>query len=450
MEKGQGMKKSILLAAAICGSFWLIGCTPAAVKDAKQVQATATGTESCMACHGDDTVLNNKIQNARDTWVVSAHAQGIKAPLKDGDGNIIEMIAEGPNSYYANGGGCQVCHTKEGFNKKAEGKYADQAAIDADYVQSPSSLTCFTCHKPHTKGNFDLVIPPEKAITLTSGATYDKSKGSICASCHQARTPSTGSNTWVLDNVKKGVSSRLGMHYGVQSDMLLGVGGAEYEGKTYSSSAHKSNKDANCITCHMPYPAKRFSGSNQLAGHSFNAVTLVHGTETGNTTGCVTCHPNVSTTNAKTADGHIQKGDVYFKASTSDTNYSTVNTLMKALVDPTKGGDGLLMSAVRRTNVAGATASILFSADNRYKFAGIYDTQDATKKVYTLKDATATSSESSEKARFLKALVNYMFVWEDRSFGVHNGTYAKQLLWDAANDLKTMGATTSVDIGTRP
>lgn len=448
------MKKRIFTLSTLGLAVLLAGCNPTQLKDNTSVVQSPTaianaaaGTDTCMKCHGDSTVLNDKIQNARDTWMTSVHAKGITAPLKDSTGAIIGHESEGPDSFYANAGGCQVCHTKEGFIKKVTGVYTATSPAASDSISAPSSLTCFTCHKPHTNGNFDLVIPASKAVTLTSGAVYDKNKGSICADCHQSRVDANGPNASIVSTLKgSGAGGRFAGHYGVQGDMLLGKGGAEYAGKTYSHSTHKSDKNASCVTCHMTYPDSRFSGSSNLAGHSFNAVGIVHGAQKGNAAGCVSCHTGAKSANATATKGHLQAGDAYFTRSGSDKNYDEVNTLLTALVDPTKSGDGLLQSALRLNTVAGATASIVFTTDGRYKVSGLVDNNNKT---VTIKEATATD-EGSPKARFAKALFNYSFVWEDKSFGNHNATYTKQLLWDAANDLTNLGATTSVNIGTRP
>lgn len=451
------MRTRTALLSALSGlglAVLLAACNPAVVKDnstatnptgtnVTAIQNAAAGTDTCMTCHGDGTELNEKIQNARDSWLTSTHAKGMTAALLDSTGAVIGSEQEGADSYYANGGGCQVCHTKEGFNRKVAGKYADGTYDEStDFIKHPSSLTCFTCHKPHTNGNFDLVVPPTKAVTLLSGAVYDKEKGSVCASCHMARTPNGDGAQYALDAVKGGsLSSHWGAHHGPQADLLLGKGGAQYTGKTYGNGMHKSLTGANCITCHMPYPDARFGGSANLSGHSFNVVGTVHGAEKANVTGCVTCHDSASLTaaNVATTNGHLRANDAYFKTSKGSAHYDKINKLLTALVDPTKpDGDGLLQSAYQLASVAGPTKKIGFSADGR----GMPETFSK------ISDAAATAD--SAKVRFAKALYNYKFVLEDKSFGVHNDVYASQLLWDSCDDLISLGATTSIDIGTRP
>ena len=54
------------------------------------------------------------------------------------------------NSFYSNGGGCQRCHTHEGFVE-----YLDKGSIDPQtFVDTPSQPACFTCHDPHKTGDF--------------------------------------------------------------------------------------------------------------------------------------------------------------------------------------------------------------------------------------------------------------------------------------------------------
>ncbi len=409
------------------------------------LQATGQSTSfDCMTCHGDRTALGEKVQNARDSWKTSVHALGFLAALVDGTGTVIALENEGADSFYANGGGCQVCHTKEGFNKKVDGVYTSASPASSDTIQAPSSLTCFTCHKPHSNGNFDLVVPAASAATLISGAVYSKNKGSLCASCHMARTPASGGAAYALSSIRgSGLSASWGPHHGPQADLLLGKAGAEYTGKTYGNGAHTSLQGADCITCHMLYPATRAAGSPNLAGHSFNAVGIVHGVEKGNVAGCVICHDatltkalSVGASGALQAKGHLHVNDAYFTLGKAEEHYAKMNDLLIALVNPDATGSGLLQAAYELPTVAGAGKTISWSKDGRY--------MPTTE---SLKDPAATAD--SPKVRFAMALYNYKFVLEDKSFGVHNNVYASQLLWDSCEDLIALtGATAS--IGTRP
>lgn len=446
--KGLGMRKTVLTLSALGVAALIAACTPQAVKDVTgnnnptAIANQAAGTETCMTCHGDSTVLNEKIQNARDSWMTSVHAQGFPAALIDSAGNPIATELEGADSYYANAGACIVCHTKEGFNNNIAGKYPATGPASTDQIKTPSSLTCFTCHKPHTNGNFDLVLAASKSVTLNSGGVYNKSEGSLCASCHQSRTAGGDGETAAVKAAQGGISTRVGPHHGPQADLLLGKDGARYAGKTYMNSAHTTQDKANCITCHMSYPESGTYGfSPNVSGHSFNAVGMVHGAEKANTSGCVTCHTAktsstaglealaVGAQGALPVSGHLRSGDAYYDTGKSTKHYDTINKLMTALINPVTG-KGLLESAYLRTDVA--TKSITVSADGRGALT------------FTTSPKFPTATANTPAARFAKAYYNYNYIREDKSFGVHNPTFAAQLLWDSCEDLLKLGATSSV------
>ncbi|MDH3215639.1 MAG: hypothetical protein OEN01_05000 [Candidatus Krumholzibacteria bacterium] len=46
-------------------------------------------------------------------------------------------------------------------------------------------IHCFTCHAPHSNGNFSLRVTAPQ--TLQNGVSHDIKKGNICVACHQAR-----------------------------------------------------------------------------------------------------------------------------------------------------------------------------------------------------------------------------------------------------------------------
>ncbi len=55
------------------------------------------------------------------------------------------------------------------------------------------------------------------------------------------------------------------------------------------------------------------------------------------------------------------------------------------------------------------------------------------------KAATPADDNSNASVRFLKALWNFKFAnKEDKSFGVHNTTYALELLYDSCTDLAVL------------
>ncbi len=445
------VKQITVLGATAAAAFLLYGCpqpvptpTPSPATSASPTTTVqANDTDICLTCHGDNTELGNKIQNARVGWDNSVHAKGWIAPLKDSTDAIIGHEYEGSDAFYANGTGCQVCHTKEGFNKQVSGAYTATAPAASDSIVAPSNISCFACHKPHSKKTMELVIPPSQAVTTQAGAVYNKSEGSICAQCHQARTSNAEAS--VISSIKgSGLSYRGAAHHGPETDMLMGKAGAEYAGKTYGNSTHTSLAGATCLACHMTYaPAgKSFSGAPNLAGHSFNVIGMVHGAEKANTNGCATtaCHGTavsakaVGASGALAAKGHLKTGAAYFAKGTGTQVADEINQLLTTLMNPdsTPPGAGLLQSAYQLPTVGASTHSITWSTDGRFLASGI---------TASVKDSAATAT--SPKTRFGKAMYNYLYVKEEGSMGVHNTTYTKQLLLDSINDLIDLGATTS-------
>lgn len=108
------------------------------------------------------------------------------------------------NSWYANGDGCQQCHTHEGFVD-----FAKNGKLTTAFIANPLQPGCMTCHQPHETGNMSLRTT--KAVTLTNKKVFDAGKGNLCASCHQSRSDVT---TVVKDLDAKAVGGRLGPHHG--------------------------------------------------------------------------------------------------------------------------------------------------------------------------------------------------------------------------------------------
>jgi len=443
---------------------WNMACNE---KDEDDENALELNSSSCLGCHSDTSDLGYQIQSARTGWKYSVHANGYMVPIYDKYANInynsndpdsseyMDQVAgyeyHGADTFYANGSGCQVCHTREGFLKDINDEYASDEEKNADVIKNPSQMNCFTCHTPHDKSNFDLTIADGTKIDLESGDSYEKSKGSLCANCHMSR--SSDANASALSAASGGIKTYMsywGPHHGPQADLLLGVGGAEYDGMTYQNSKHTTIDDANCITCHMTYPDGRYSLSPNVGGHSFNAVGIVHGAPKGNVAGCnlAGCHDDSALSSASVggygalaADGFLKGGDAYFKTGGNTQPASQMNDALKLLADPDDDCNGLLQEAFQLDSVGGVANAIKWSSDGRCNHDGFRMNVDA--------DDSATAT--SDNARFFMAFWNYKFIYiEDKSFGVHNSMYALQLLYDSCEDLADLTGNTTADCGTRP
>jgi hypothetical protein len=195
-----------------------------------RVEQVAAGPQNCFECHSDTTTF---MVAAAQQWEHSKHASGETLNEKDGE--------------------CKTCHTSEGFVARASG-----APLPADYVvENPTSIHCFTCHAPHTNGDFS--VRWTTAATLLNGASFDLKGGNLCVACHRSRRD-------VRTYVKAlTLSTRFGPHHGPQGDMLIGSNGYEYAGYVYEQTNHRGATGDGCLDCHM-----KATSQNVVGGHSFN------------------------------------------------------------------------------------------------------------------------------------------------------------------------------------
>ncbi len=330
---------------------------------------SAAGNTFCFGCHSETTELGQKILWAEAGYDHSVHKNGqvgrifteVSSPVTPPPAGwctpwpdnacfvAVGTEFEGSNAFYANSSGCQMCHTSEGFRKRAAGEYdaADgsysiryrwdtRAAagspsapnpnnpLTADVIKFPSPLGCFGCHTPHGQGTPDGVtlpqtIPVGTPITTQTGARWaeNKAKGHICAECHEIRLNNFATTAdSIVANVtttaaspgpRYNVGSYFGTHHGPQTDMNLGSGGAQYVGTTangfafngtYNNSPHFFNPNADCISCHMQDDYSdisvtgSFSVNASVGGHSMTNKGFVHGAEKALVIGCGStgCH----------------------------------------------------------------------------------------------------------------------------------------------------------------
>lgn len=294
------------------------------------------------------------------------------------------------NFSYANADDCQGCHTNEGFVQRAKTGKIDTKK----HVANPSEIGCFTCHAPHDNGNFSLRLT--SAVILANGAKFDKEKGNLCASCHRARREPKAEV-----RARNIPSDSWGAHHGPQADMLAGTNAYEFPGKKYASSVHMALPAANCVTCHMSLPSGRYSLSPAIGGHSFRIAGEVHGEHKVNTAGCTNsgCHGAMTQV----------KGTHYFdKAAAQDYD-----------------GDGKVETA--QEEVIGLLEKFV-----NPKGSGMLQTMKEP--MYDAK-GKFVNTKAQYPPETVAALYNYKFVLEDRSNGIHNLTYAVQILMDSLKAL---------------
>jgi hypothetical protein len=367
----------------------------AACGTAQTSSQDTAGNTFCFGCHSETSDLGKKILWAQAGYGHSVHLNGqidriyVSVPLPAGVAGSCAPFPDtacyvptgtefdGSNAFYANSGGCQMCHTHEGFRKRVSGQYdppdgsysikfswdtraqvgspttTPNTPLTADVIVNPSPVGCFTCHTPHGIGtadgeHLDQTIPVGTTITTQTGAVWgaNKQKGHMCAECHEIRLNqfATTSDSIVASIKGTGtfsVSAPYGPHHGPQTDVLLGKGGAEYKGTagaftfagTYSNSPHTAIFGADCISCHMQDDFSdinvtgSFGVNAAVGGHAMSNKGFVHGAEKALVIGCgstgvdaqgnpTSCHtaPGVATSKGNfVQSASITKGNEYLQ-----------------------------------------------------------------------------------------------------------------------------------------
>ncbi|HET6487452.1 MAG TPA: hypothetical protein VFH83_13580 [Spirochaetia bacterium] len=339
-------------------------------------------TKPCFTCHGSGSSGANLL-GARQEYDVSGHkTRG--------------------NSIYANGGGCQVCHTNEGFIQSCEG----QQITASSFVATPSQPGCFTCHDPHERG--DLSLRTVAPVKLASGATFDSGNGNLCATCHHA---TAAARDLVVPTAANTITPSWGAHQSPQADIVEGTNLYEFPGKKYSSSAHKDVIPDGCLGCHMALPRGRYGFNSSVGGHSFTIVGQVEGAVSVNTAGCISCHKDLKAVPGSDAFDIIAQED-YDHNGVKEPVQVEVAGLLSVLVNAQ--GTGLLQRL----------------DPPFYKSDGSFN---------------EVTSTAKRPALEIAAFYNYRMIADDRSRGIHNAKYVIQVLYDTIHALNPQ-----FDVSRRP
>jgi hypothetical protein len=281
--------------------------------------------------------------------------------------------AAGAEVDYTNRGGtsCNQCHDQQGFIE-----FWETGDLPDDPFSTVSAIGCFTCHDPHENG--DLTVRFSDPVTLENGEIFDHDNGNICVMCHHARRDAS---TYVTAGVEP--SSHWGPHHSNQGDLIEGTNGWEFPGEdyTWTSSPHASQVEDACAGCHMGNPIRSHEGY-KIGGHSFNMADEEEGVNLGRVCGeGSTCHTGVTDINFVGTDSTDWDGD-----GTAEGYQDEIDGLMDSL-------------------------EVLLVAANVW---------DGTEEE-PVGDAIADVNLAG-------ALYNFIYIHEDRSHGIHNFKYAKDLI----------------------
>jgi len=328
----------------------------------------------CENCHGPGS--QHYFNLGDPTKISASYAAGDCAQCHDSKPNHVRNI-EWNSSRHAiaveeTGSSCARCHAAKGYANFVAGLPATSVPYEV--------ITCSTCHDPHSSTNSHQ-LRMAKSVTLMDKKTVvtEGGNGMVCMGCHISRRDATN-----YVEITAG-SNRYGPHHGPQTDMLVGANAMNY-GKVIPSSAHKDIIEDSCATCHMQNVASTNAAWTKAGGHTFGMTAPASGTNgpihlVG---ACVECH------------GDIESFD--FARQDYD-------------------GDGVMEGV--QTEVKGLMA----------KLALLLPPVGVPKEP---EDIAITSSWTRPQ---LRAVYNYLFVWEDGSYGVHNLSYAVGLLKASIADL---------------
>ncbi len=363
--------------------------------------AMARADVQCEACHGPGSQhMGNKadnkiVKNLASESCASCHedngthhyfpsqwaASGHDASDFDGRG-FHGGHAIGAFVGYAGGrSGCSPCHSGSGYVQwDKEGKPVDEigSPIATSILPDPTNISCATCHDPHNSTNIHQLRLSDSQLGDGTPITFEKyGTGSQCMECHRSRREAK-----VYASIPS-TSSHYGPHHGPQADMLIGANVPDF-GVKFPTSPHALQGNS-CVDCHMSDAGGSFDTNGDvvlLGGHSFN-MNDSEGND--NVKVCETCHGDVGTS---------FKEKVYHMNGMADHD-----------------GDGTVEGLQEEVHGMMAELDELLTADDSYSPV------------------------------YMRAKYVYVWVEEDRSFGIHNLACTVALLQVAIESLKYPGIT---------
>jgi len=383
--------------------------------------AMARANIQCEQCHGPgSTHFGNKFNIAKTIRVEtcnychnagSHHVYGEQwlhsgDDASEFDGRGFEG-GHGKGTYIARGtsASCAPCHSGAGFIEwNEEGRPVNGDGLPASISDVPETTkhTCATCHDPHDPTyehqlRFgDTQLGDGTPVTMEQYGT-----GAMCMQCHRARRNAA---TYSADPAN--ASSHYGPHHGPQADLLLAKNYPDFKDKNGNSLEFPTSPHAiavlpghdqgdACNNCHMGGTDKVDANGNVIlvGGHSWNMNDAEGNDFVG---ACAPCHGNF---------GSSFKDKKYYIDGNADLDGNGVAEGLQVEVQ------GLMKQLALLLPPVGENEVVLPSGDS-----------------------TLTPS-------IMKSAYAYVWVEEDRSFGIHNPAFTVALL-DAA--IREVGGVVSV------
>lgn len=347
----------------------------------------SVSAEVCNYCH-DASGTHHVIG---DQWKHSGH----DATEYDGRG-FHGGHAVGAFVISADRNGCSPCHSGSGFIQWIkEDRPVDALGLPAATTIRPpaTNISCATCHDPHDATNTHQLRSVESQLgdgTLITEDMYGT--GTTCMTCHRSRryAKTYASNT-------NNQSAHYGAHHGPQGDMVVGKNAPDY-GIEFPTSPHGVAGGNACVDCHMVGEKVDGEGNPlKVGGHTFN-MNDAEGND--HVEACEPCHGNI---------GSSFKDKKYYINGNADLDGNGVAEGLQLEVHGLMEELGEMLPHDANGNVSITNANA---------------------------DSIALTPE------IMRAGYVYMWIEEDRSFGIHNPAFTVALLKAA---IEEMGGTVAVD-----
>ena len=391
------------------------GATGAAGKDANS---------TCLTCH-----TTAYMQAKQDQYQLSKHFYGNTSTTRF-------------TKY------CARCHTNEGFQEITSQK---KFFVNND-IPNATRITCETCHKMSSfefgTDNGPLILTTTDPIYLNyfnNSKTQDFGKvNNLCCTCHQIRGVTNVNYTdangkvqtfnqlpyFPLDaskqnsTVKYQVGTSFSVHDGNQSNLFTGINGYEFSGKTYTRTWKHSTND--CTDCHM----NTWDATTKTGGHSLIV----------NKAACTTCHSGADklTPIQTEIDGlRVQLGEELVKKKLfKKTTNATTGAISYSAV-PSHDFYGTLFPTTQSTTLF-ATALVAANTINP-------GPTPSSNGIVTYANNVTMAVDNDWALRIgrewkygeLGAAYNYGYINSELSKGLHNPTYARQILQTSIDFLKS-------------
>jgi len=339
---------------------------------------------------GSDGTNGNDGNNGVDgtAGCVTCHTNDTELALKTAQFETSKHFVGGQNhvgygDYH--GSGCSMCHTHEGFTHAIENDVDDGGLHTA-----ATAMSCYTCHQIHTSYTLDdyaMNFTDPVKLMMNAGDAFDglevdvtstygdpEGKGNTCVKCHQSRNEDGNLPNLDLTTPLIVQSPYYGPHYGSQGIVFGGKGGY--------FAAEAGNGKHTCISCHINNAQRTDNNGVYFGGHNMSLSAMVTDPYGGGeeyvafTAACTECHV----------------GEL-----TDDFDLRGIQSGVKSKLET-------LRVALEGAGIMTETGRIV---------TGVEHTQ-------------------AEVAAFW----NYKLVKDDGSYGIHNKTYANDLLDGALGALQ--------------